>query len=835
MKDTSLLRIRAPYLLALLLACPGVFAQQYAFQYFGVEQGLTNLAIKTLFQDRTGFIWVVTEHGVLRYEGVRFREFTPEQGLPPSVTASIGEAPDGSVLVGNQSGLFRMRGEKFEKVPLPFSGDAPSGETPVSGTVKINGYNSIFLDGNRTWIGTDKGMLFATTNDGKIRLHAGPVPPAPVKNSVQSLYVEGSRLWWGCDNALCLAEAVNEGRPEASEVKVFDQSAGLKPFHIGAILSDREHNLWITQNRRLLRRRAGASHFEDADPRLPPTGPGSSPRIDSEGRLLVPTTEGLAIREAGRFHVAGRSTGMLPPVYSVLQDREGSMWLGLAGRGLAKWLGYNEWESFSAQSGLTSETVYEVLPQKKGDVWAGTEAGLFHGQRGQYEWEWRALPALGQTPVHAVQQAADGKIWLGTDGRGVARLDPGTSGVTWFGRAAGLDANSPNAILIDREQNIWAGTESGVFVSEHRSGKFRRVTGLPAERCSVLIQTSSGDIWAGSKSGLWQGAGNKWRKFGKQEGMGDDAVISLAFDAAGPGSYGTIWVGYRLRGGITRLQFEHGIPGTGKPTVTHYAAPGGHESNITYFLGFDSKNRLWAGTNLGVQVLDPATNRLGPVRSQGRPDLGRLRSARFRVRTRWPRLDRDQRRAFPLSAARQRCSARAPPRRVHERHERQDRTGSGKRSEARIFLRPAGGPVHRAPLRARSRPCFPIPPHASGAGVERNAGSRTPVPRFAAGTVPAGSAGARFQERLEPDVRPHSGSSVLAPWWRTWWFMGACVLVSFLAAGLLLRRRNSREVAVRHALENAVAERTRELSHQYRHDVSDGPAQPSAFRGAPQP
>src|ERR1035438_9096516 len=91
-------------------------AQQYAFQYLGIEQGLTNLAVKTLFQDRVGFIWVGTEHGVFRYEGIRFQEFSPAQNLPASYSASIGEAPDGSVLVGNQSGLFRLRGEKFENV-----------------------------------------------------------------------------------------------------------------------------------------------------------------------------------------------------------------------------------------------------------------------------------------------------------------------------------------------------------------------------------------------------------------------------------------------------------------------------------------------------------------------------------------------------------------------------------------------------------------------------------------------------------------------------------------------------------------------------------------------
>src|SRR5436190_19135786 len=116
MKSTSQKFIRAMCLTAVFLG--ETKAQQFAFQYFGVEQGLTNLAVKTLFQDRTGFIRVVTENGVFRYEGIRFREFTPASGLPSSITASIGEAPDGSVLVGNQSGLFRLRGEQFENIPL---------------------------------------------------------------------------------------------------------------------------------------------------------------------------------------------------------------------------------------------------------------------------------------------------------------------------------------------------------------------------------------------------------------------------------------------------------------------------------------------------------------------------------------------------------------------------------------------------------------------------------------------------------------------------------------------------------------------------------------------
>ncbi|MDE3196871.1 MAG: hypothetical protein KGN84_11035, partial [Acidobacteriota bacterium] len=63
---------------ALCLAAGALSAsgQQYSFQYFGIDQGLTNLTPKSLFQDRTGFIWVGTETGIFRYEGVRFRKIS---------------------------------------------------------------------------------------------------------------------------------------------------------------------------------------------------------------------------------------------------------------------------------------------------------------------------------------------------------------------------------------------------------------------------------------------------------------------------------------------------------------------------------------------------------------------------------------------------------------------------------------------------------------------------------------------------------------------------------------------------------------------------------------
>ena len=76
-------------------------AQEYNFRVFGNAEGLNNLAVRQIHQDRVGFIWVSTEDGIYRYDGERFEAFGPAQGIPVTSGAAIGEAPDGSLLVSD--------------------------------------------------------------------------------------------------------------------------------------------------------------------------------------------------------------------------------------------------------------------------------------------------------------------------------------------------------------------------------------------------------------------------------------------------------------------------------------------------------------------------------------------------------------------------------------------------------------------------------------------------------------------------------------------------------------------------------------------------------------
>ena len=103
----------------MLVWCGALSAQEYSFRNYGSAEGLNDLSVRAIYQDRAGFLWVATVNGFFRYDGERFEAFGRAQGVPSSTNTAFGDAPDGSLLAAGGFGLIRLRGNHFEKVPGP--------------------------------------------------------------------------------------------------------------------------------------------------------------------------------------------------------------------------------------------------------------------------------------------------------------------------------------------------------------------------------------------------------------------------------------------------------------------------------------------------------------------------------------------------------------------------------------------------------------------------------------------------------------------------------------------------------------------------------------------
>src|SRR5260370_27717329 len=93
-------------------------AQRYNFKFYGEDEGLQNLGVQVVLQDRAGFLWVGTQNGLYRYDGSRFSAFGKAEGLPGARIESLHESIDGTLWVGTRTGLARRKSVRLETVPI---------------------------------------------------------------------------------------------------------------------------------------------------------------------------------------------------------------------------------------------------------------------------------------------------------------------------------------------------------------------------------------------------------------------------------------------------------------------------------------------------------------------------------------------------------------------------------------------------------------------------------------------------------------------------------------------------------------------------------------------
>jgi diguanylate cyclase (GGDEF)-like protein len=561
----------------LLLMSSALYAQEYSFRTFGNAEGLNNLAVREIYQDRAGFIWVSTENGIFRYDGDRFEAFGPAQGIPATSGAALGEAPDGSLLAGGNFGLYRLLGNRFEKLAVPFK--------------TVSWAQGIQSDGKgHTFLGTDSGLVEFYTEPEHDGFAVRNFPQAPGTSGPQAdaVLVDGDVVWYGCGQELC--------RMDANGTRVLGKENGLPGRPVLTIRKDGNGDLWVRpRNSGVFVLPAGQSKFRRPDTPIATIAAGGVPGVDSDGRILLPSPEGLLIKDKKGWLKIDQSVGLRGVVYAVLEDRQHSLWIGLAGRGLAQWRGYQQWETYSTASGLSNDIVYEIQRQGNGTLWVGTEGGLLRAERGQSGIRWNKVAGLSGFAVHSLRLASSRELWAGTESHGVARLDIRTGRIEWVGEAQGLLGKAAYTLRFDHQRRLWAATEVGLFLAKPPYRRFSRVAELPPTRTWAISEGTDGAVWVGGAAGLFSYADGEWKNFTSVNGLSNQEVMAL-----GAGTNGTIWIGYRFGGGIDRVHLQAGSLEVEKSVQR----PG--TDGLVYFLELDPKGRLWAGTEQGVDMWDGA-------------------------------------------------------------------------------------------------------------------------------------------------------------------------------------------------------------------------------------
>jgi signal transduction histidine kinase/ligand-binding sensor domain-containing protein/ActR/RegA family two-component response regulator len=773
---------------ALVLA-PAGRAEHYRFRHFGPEEGL-NTAVSRLLQDRTGFLWVGTGNGLFRYDGAHFQHFGAEDGLPSASIRCMKEASDGTLWVATGKGLARLGANAFEPIDI---GIAAQDLRAMD----------IGSDG-RLYLGFDRGILVSTQAVGRGKPVFQAVPGAP-SAAVDGVYAEpAGPVWFG--SQLKLYELDN-GR-----LRVWDEDAGLPRERWTRMLRDANGDLWVRGSQHLYVQPSGVGRFVPRDEGLPQSSNIMTDlQLDSAGVMMVTTDRGLARWIDGRWSLVGTAQGLeSDTVTSVLQDREGSLWIGLWGAGIARWPGPTQWSNWTIADGLSNNIIWAVRRHPSGSLWIGTDRGLVKMQDGAVQKIWLEKDGLAGDKVKALVTGPDGALWVGCLPGGVSRIDPVTGQIRNYGVRAGLEDDRVIALYIDREQRLWASTSEGLFRSTSLGPnlRFERQT-PPGTREGTMYFRFRGDrsgrMWVGGVQGLFCWDRGKWTNFTKADGLKSDGVTQV-----GEAGDGSIWIAYREPVGVSQLTFsEKGM------RIRHFSKEDGLASDYILFLGLDSRSQLWVGTDNGVSLQtqggwtnfthedglvwdDCAANAFWPE-PDGSVWIGTLKGlAHYRPDIRTPRLA-------------------GPPAVITEVKFGGQRVGSD-------------GPI-QVPFRQHD---FAVSFSGLTFLSERNVRFRyrllgledewveTDLREARYSSLPAGSYQFDVMARKAKGVWSPAPASlsfrVIPPWWQASWFrcLAAAgllaMLLSFLT--LLLKARMTKMMREHKRLESAVRERTGELELQ---------------------
>ena len=535
---------------------------QYVHDVWQAKDGLPQNSVQTILQDRTGYLWLGTQEGLVRFDGVHFRTYdkwnTP--GLRHNNILSLLEDRSGFLWIGTFDGLHKFKDGRV----LPFPGDDQLAGTLIRSIVEDR-------EGG-IWAATDKG-IWKFTKDGA---ESFTVKNGLSSDSANALAVDHKgNLWIATDEAL---DCMNRGKIN----RYLKQN-------VRSIYEDANQHLWVGTE-------AGLYEYKDGQFHLLNVGSGDSNRVwslagDRDGNLWIGTYGG----GLERLH-SGRITSFLPKdgltseiVWALHEDREGSLWVGTYGGGLNR-LKEGSAITFSRAEGLTDDGVSSIYEDRQKNIWIGTAKGVTRFKDGVMT-HYGAKDGFTETYVLSIVQDAENHIWFGTEQDGLFLFKNGK--FTRFTTGEGLAGNDINCITPVSSGELWIGTFGG-GASRRQNGRFVNFTtkeGLSHNIVHAILEDHQGDLWFATNGGITRMHGTRMQSFTTTNGLSNNTVLALYEDAAG-----ALWIG--TYGGGLNL-FKNG------KFYSFTKGQGLFDDAIAQILE-DSKGNLWMSSNRGIFYVSKA-------------------------------------------------------------------------------------------------------------------------------------------------------------------------------------------------------------------------------------
>ncbi|RXH58935.1 sensor histidine kinase [Granulicella sibirica] len=569
--------------IALALLTQPTHAQDLRYlhhQSWSTEDGLPQNSVHQILQTPDGFLWLSTEAGIARFDGIAFKTFshTNDPAFLSDDACCLASSTNGDLWIGTPDGLILYRNQHFkrfdEKNGLP------------SRTVRA-------LQPSRD------GSLFITTDNGSAQWIPDHFITAPTQPSSPGINAPDGSIWTYTNTEV--------SRHSSTSSKQWKVGATLPGTRVETLFVDRAGTAWIGTNDGL------SILTKDASTATPVPALNGNPVLqvfeDTEGNYWIGTeSSGLHILRPQKFRTEPSLENQA--VTAITETGNHTIWIGTREDGLR---GLGPGVTPHPET-LTSPVILSLAPGLQGSVWAGTPDGLNHVAANGNVQHITSAEGLPDDYIQSLLADPDGSVWIGTR-HGLVHLTGDKMEI--LTRAQGLGGDLIGTLFRAQNGTLWIGTSTGLstLAPDGKIDTFTTRNGLPEGIVTAITEDREGELWVATKGvGLSRLIQNTFHSI-------DVEALSSPINGISAGPQGYLWL--RRDRGIDRILIagldkcaETNTPCT--PNSNHYGLADGMPSEEKVAAGSPvlwsmANGELWFSTRRGVAILDPAHLPINPI------------------------------------------------------------------------------------------------------------------------------------------------------------------------------------------------------------------------------
>lgn len=577
-------------------------------KFYSTDNGLSNSLINQIYQDKRGFVWIATEYGLNRFDGVRFKIYKHEDSNPSSLchnyVRTLFEDSSGKFYVGTINGLmeYDWTTDSFREIVM--YKDKKQVYTHITSFVELH-TGDILL--------ATSGQGVFVCKKGGDRFIYKPDLADPLSSIYLNFICEDSkkRIWVGSEN-----DGLNCYDPLTKENRIFKAPVEISSNNISALVEDKEGNIYVgTLTRGLNILRAGGNTFEH----IPYSDGGrlfiKSLLFDENDRLLIGTDgQGLKVYNKKNNQIEDVNISSVlfnfenGKIHSIITDREKNIWIGYFQKGV-----YliptteNKFDYFGYKSVkrniIGSNSVTAIYKDKAETIWIGTDNDGIYGinDKGERLSHYRKTKSPNSVPniIHSIFEDSWGNMWLGSYTDGLAKFNKNTGFCEYIPT---FSNKKVYCITQDKEQNILVGTygsgfyildKSGNIIEHYESSKremdLLSVDELSNDWINSLMCDKDGLIWIGHFKGLscFNPKEKTFLTYYSKNNILPKTVVQYLFED----KEGVIWIG--TSSGLYSFNKK-------EETIQAYTTKDGLSNDVICGITNDNENNLWISTYQGI-------------------------------------------------------------------------------------------------------------------------------------------------------------------------------------------------------------------------------------------